>query len=318
MFTPLFAARRLLQYKLEATAYVAETLADTDAAFYADSPSMDFSDGTQAREDIGATGGWAKGTPIAMSATAKAGIRFYGSGGTGLPAWADLLQACRFKKGTGGTANVYTLTNEPSEWITATVKTWIGGKRFRLARGCMGDLEMVFTAGRNLVLNPSLIGAAVSQDDGTVPTGVTITGATPAIFGGGASMTINSLTDLGIQTATLKLNNATAIREGQYGTGELGEGYAGGLHSPGKPTFEIDPEATAASDVDWVQLMRDGTLFDATLVVGSALGNKLTVVLEDLQVTNPPGQGERDKKNIDNVMMEVLGGITLTFAPTTS
>jgi hypothetical protein len=310
MFEPLYAAPKCMQYAIEAAAFTAETLADADAAWYAENPSLEFSGDNTPREDIGASGGWAPSTPVGMSANGSVGIRFYGAGAA-LPAWADLLQICRFKKAT----NVFTLTNDPAEWLSATVKSWIGSTRYRLVRGCMADPELVWTANKNLIITPRLMGAAVEEADGTVPTGVTITGSTPPIWGGTANCTINGLTGLGISTATLRLNNGTHMRESpNHGEGELGKGWAGGWHGPSQPTFEIDPEATAKTNVDWMALQQAGTLFDATLVIGSANGNKLTCLIEGLQVSAPPGIGDRNKKVIDNVMMQVNGGITLTFA----
>ncbi len=312
LFVPLFSAKRCLQVAIEAVYGTAESLVDADAGFRCDDPTLTFSEATAVRESIDASGSYAPGTPIAMTASGSCGVRFYGAAAA-VPVWARLLQISRYTPGVGGSSNVFTLENDSSAWKSATVKNWMGGIRFRTARGVMADLQMTWTAGKNLVLTPSFSGAAVVQDDGTMPTGLTIAGQTPPVWGGAAQITVNSLTDMAIATATLNMNNGTGPRESANSSADWGKGFVGGWHEPGIPTLTLDPEATVKTNVDWADLMNDGTLIDVTIVTGADSGNKLTSVINDCQVIAIPGDETRGKKLVDAVTLNVLGSIVHTF-----
>lgn len=296
MALPLLSKVRVMAGKIEGTYGTAEALANTDAGIRFYGRGLEILGETIAREAQGSLG-TVDGVVGPKSITGNFSVLMNGKGSAGVPNWAALVLPC---SGFGLTSQTYALTNTQSNWKSCTLGHYIDGRR-KLGRGCMFNWTMRLTNGAPGIIEVTALGGYSAKPSATaILTGMTYESTKPPTFSGSGSITIDS-GSYPISGLTLELGAQLALRQDANAAG----GYLGAWIGDIRPIIRIDPEASAVGTKDWAAIHEAGTEVAISAVLNGGSNNTITISTSSAQLSNYPGDGDRDGKLIEDMVFMV-------------
>ena len=304
---PQLKKRRVLAFKIEATAGTAETLTDSEC-IWVENPEVQYDVPMNERFATG-TLSRLKSISGARSAKVTFSTELHASGDSENPnpAWADLFLAC----GMVEADSVFTPTSNPSLYKTATIAVYQGPKKKALA-GAMGTYTIEAASGSHGKVNWEFTGLLVDPSDATM-LALPEYAITPPRFAG-ATFTINSVAKA-IANFSLTAGNTIKLIEDIT----KASGYNRALVTDRAYGGSIDPEAgSVASDPIWAAWL-NSTEYALNLSIGSGAGNIVTIAAPKFQYANVQ-EGDREGLEVNNIDYQLNGSsdgddeLSITFA----
>ena len=283
--------------KIEGTAGVEETLANTDAGFVIADPEAE--DDIQLIERNFLTAGFGKFAPLIGAKDRR--IRFKselkGSGAAGtVPKIDPFLRACGMTQTPDpGVSNTYAF-NTGSE--TMTVARYLvpntGTAVKKPIKGAMGAWQLEGSIGGAMEISIDMLGQYLDVIDENPPSSITWdTLKPPQLLQ--VTFTIGGFSP---RISTIRINGGHVVTLPGDMTKAHGKDFA--IMTDRVLQVEFDALMENVSTHDWYGRLKDGTEGALTLTVGSVAGNKYTISMPKLQYVQLP-EGERDDAAVVNV-----------------
>ena len=286
--TALLTRQSVLQAKAEASAGVAETLANANGLFNIFEAKIDPTIPAQEREGQGTL------SPLAPVAGPRMGKATFKSElvGSGTPAtdpyWATVfLTAC----GMPITSHVAKpLTGSAG---TVTIGHVRAGRLFEIA-GAMGKWTLNAETGKPALFDWEFDGVWQPPTTVTMPAPAYPTVIPPRVAA--CTFTIGGTTYV-VPKVEIAADNTLYMREDTTNV----SGYAAACITQRKITVKVAPEALALGTKDWFAdyLASNGAAFN--LVIGSTSGNTFTLAAPNIVLMNPPGYEDRSGLYADSL-----------------
>lgn len=283
---PVSSRLRLFGAKVEATLGTAESL--TNAASVTNVVDMDHTDSTEIVE-IPAQNSFGMKTAHPGARSGSMSFQFYmvGNGATGLPYWANWLTGC----GGAFTSQVFAPVRDNAVGLTAGIYRGISTTAvYQPLYGAMGNAVMTFQAGRISPIRFNLTGCVGPETTVTLPTVTQVTIAPPRCTG--AAVTIGG-TEVIADMVEFDMGNTVIMRQAVGASGGT-SGYASAWIPNRKPIIRISPEASGLSAKDWSDVFYSRTTAALVVTLGSDANNTITLAAPAIQLTRPPGNGDRN------------------------
>jgi len=314
----------ILLAKLQDSIGVVPTFDPTTDAIQISNVDINFRTDTVARDIIkqtlGASGEVVTATYVELTFTVE--LKGSGYDGTNViePRILRLLQACGYKKNvitdpTAGNTIGYSLNPSSDEFGTVNrpacafqLFNGISGNQadeFVIADAA-GDYRINFQVGQFPTVEFTFQGRLVSGPTTvTIPTNVAYenTMPNPCVA---ANVTIDNNNTFVTTQVTINSGNEINMRQDMNAT----DGYISAFMGTRRITASIDPEATLASDYDWINKLKSGALASLSIgPIGADIGNKVSISAPQAQYTGI-SQGDRNGilvYNVDLLLTEVNG-----------
>jgi len=270
------------------------------------------------KDTLGATGEIVTATYVELTFTVE--LKGSGLSGTSIaePRIGRLIQACGYKVSTvadtAGNILSYIYTPSSAEFGTAD-RPAIAFELYDGISGTSADKFVIIDAAGNYRMNFQVGQFPTVEFTFTGrlysgPTTVTIPDVTyettepePCV---GAALTIDTHTDFVITQLTLESGNEISMRRDI----NAADGYIGAFMGRRRITASIDPEATLATDYDWIDKLKSGATAAVSIgPIGSDTGNKVTISASKAQYTGV-SHADRDGIlvfNVDLLLAEIDG-----------
>ena len=261
---PLITRQRIMAAKQESTDGTAVALTNSDAGFNIYDPSF-----TPEFEIVERPGQSSLDALPSVTGGQRMNVSFstlvHGKGATGPPAWGLFLQACSFSL----SASTYTVETGSSSYVSTTMGLYEDG-RLRTAVGCVGTVEITFTAGQPARANWTFLGkfADGSTTALLLPNYPTVV---PPRFANTNALKIAS-TKYRASSVTLTVNNEMMLRQDPDDT----TGFRSAAITNRRVMWTIDPEAATAKDFYADFKNAGSTEVDITVILGTAANNIIT------------------------------------------
>lgn len=204
------------------------------------------------------------------------------------PRYGDLFEACAMSEtivaSTSVTYKPYSGTQK-----SVTIYLYQDGRLHKLL-GCIGNVELVFEAGKTAKFNWTFRGLYQEPTDVAVPAAIFEALAEQPAKVLSSNFTFNAITSLVVQNLSIDLGNVLAVRPDiNAATGVKGFTI---VRREGKGS--INPEAftlaTYNAWTDWI----NSTLRQLSITIGSGVGKVLTVTCPKVAIENISPMRERE------------------------
>ena len=226
---------RIVAAETEATSGTAETLVAADAAFNAFNPMFQLNKTMHARDNPAGFGSLSD-VPGAQFAVLTFTTEVHGDGAGGVPFWAsELLPACGWVNSSG----TFSPTTEApgSNVKTLTMAVYQDGLIKKMS-GAAGTAQLVFEAGKHVMINWTFTGKFESITDGAILSGVSRPTNKPIVMAG-QNISIGGATAACIQNIAVDLGNNVVARPCANEAGAVEAGLITGRNV----TATLDPES---------------------------------------------------------------------------
>jgi hypothetical protein len=317
----LLAKKNLLAARIEGTSGVAESsLASADSEFRVIDRTFSIKSAYTERAVQGAIGldvGFFDGLSTDLSF--KVHLTGPGSALAAGPNWATtFLPACacidQSSNGLDGSNLIYKFTQNTSFYETITAGFFRDGQQF-VGRGMMGDFSINLLAAKAATVDFKFMGGW-EADPGAVaiPTGMTYETTIPPYWGGTGGLTFN-----GSSTAAFTFTNECKIEAGNKVSLRQSPGYPGGYYGGFVGDriikWSLDPDSTSFGTNNWWAFARAGSTCNISAVVGTTVGNIITLASTGIQLIDSPAMAEREGRACDKlVFAALLDNFTMTFS----
>jgi len=301
---PLLKRIRVLAAKVETVPGVAETIANTDAAFNVFDaemqPEIEFFERPQQGSFV-----HLKGALGARGATCTFRTEIYGGANSAAtPGWTTFLRGCGMVESSGEFNFVTgTVGNTSNAQRTLTIALFENGKR-KAMRGAMGNFVLNFPTGRPAFIEWTFNGIWIPPIDATLPV-PSYPGQMPmraAAIDNNTGATIFRTSDNAAWTAcfenlTIDAGNEVVLRPCVNPTD--GSGFTTALITNRRTTGEFNPESTL---VNTKNVYNDWLTYD-THTLNYRIGDgvsEFNAQLDSFQIENLQ-EGDRESMQIDTV-----------------
>lgn len=231
--------------------------------------------------------GQRKGMATSRMGSMNFSLFAHGLGSSGLPYWANWLTGC------GGVFAAQVLAPVADNAVGLTCGIYRGlstAAILQSIKGAMGSAVWNLMAGEPCRIDFSMTGVQVPDATVTLPT-VTHPTTTPpnctanVITIGGTEYIIDSL--------IFDMGNTVSMRQAAGASGGSA-GYLSAWIPNRMPKVRISPEALPLSTKDWEDVFYSNTTVALSAAIGSASNNTITIAAPALQLSAPPGDGDRE------------------------
>jgi hypothetical protein len=299
---PLFSRRKVLACKLEAVPGVAETLANTDAAFNVMDAEMQPNIEFEERPIQGSLN-YLRGNLGARGATLTFRTEVYGgASNSATPGWGLFLRGCGMAETSGAFAFVNgTVGNTSTSQRTLTFGLYEDGKRKRM-RGAMGSAVLNFPTGRPAFIEWTFQGIWIPPDDQTLlgPTYPSQVPMRSAAIDNATGVTIsigNDAWNACFENMTIDFGNEVVLRP--CVNPQDASGYATALITNRRVVGEFNPEALLVGTRDYYAAWLAHNTFDLEYKLSDGVSG-VNVKLDNAQIENLQ-EGDREGMIIDTV-----------------
>lgn len=299
MTTPLLPRKRVLAAAIETTLGTSESLDNGDAAFKVYGIGFNIRR-TAAERPLPGSGGQDVATPEEASVEASFQIIMHGKGSTTNSAnWAaTFLPALGYAEILAGRwERAWPATNGLS------IEDFVNGIRTR-GRGMFGSGTMTFVPGKRGMIDCNFIGGYVDvPDDETILSGMSYETVQPPIWepNSNTPFTFDSATNIRPSQVQIDFGNVLSLRPDPNSEG----GFLSGWIGEAREVWRLDPESFLRATRDDPTKFAGGSTMAATLVLGSAANNRITITA-NLQHVIQPQWDVREGKVIERHELIVL------------
>lgn len=311
---PIVTRKRVIALKTETTLGTAESLTAAEGVLVVENPVIAYNGDATVIRPVGTYG---VRQIVAGARPAAMNFDMLLSTGSTSPAFLDTIwEACGLIR--SGAVYTHTIDNCSANGLTGGVWEGVGATaRRKLIAGAFGEIEFSFTTGQPVRMSVALSGKMPSAPAADTAIAPTYTALTYPVFRG-ASLTIDSLEML-VDAFTLRLGNVVILRPSATHTDA--SGYHSAWIVDALATITIAPEAAAFSVIDFYDKHFGNTAIAFSAQVGSAANNTITFALPKMQLTRPPGSGDREGLVTDDLELQAVvtsnaysGGLTITLS----
>jgi len=290
---PLLTRKRNLAFALETTTNTPATLNAAAGVTNVFDPAVEYTTEVVERQAQGNL------SPIAQGRGARAAkctfeTELVGSGTAATaPGWATLLTACGLVSGSGAVYSPSTGTIQ-----TVTLGLYQHG-RLKTITGAMGTFVLTLKRGQKGRIKWTFSGIEQPPTETTQILPTYVSTVAPRC---GGTFTIGGVT---YRAPDLEFDagNVVVMREDLAGvdTASAPTGYRSALITNRASKSKVAPEALSLSTQNWESFYQLGTTAAASIVVGSASGNQITIAIPVMELAANPKDSDRNGVLADNL-----------------